>query len=262
VVHILTARDPFIKPAIFKDRNFLLGTLMMALTSTLINGVVPLMTNMMQQLLGYPVLLAGMLSLPRAAGNMVMILLAGRAVSVIGARPLIVAGMLLFTGSLYILGTMSLDTGQGALALVAFLQGCGSGLIFLPLTLVVFSTLPLHYRNEASTIFAMTRNMGAGSGISVILALTVRDRAAIQSRLVEAVRPDNPLIAWRLPDFDISDTISTSGLMDGIMREVSMVAYVDSFRLLFGLAVVITPLCLLMRSSGRSAQSTPLMVVE
>lgn len=262
VVHILTARDPFIKPAIFKDHNFLLGTLMMALTSTLINGVVPLMTNMMQQLLGYPVLLAGVLSLPRAAGNMMMILLAGRVVSVVGARPLMVTGMLLFIASLYILCTMSLDTGQGALALVAFLQGCGSGLIFLPLTLVVFSTLPLHYRNEASTIFAMTRNMGAGSGISVILALTVRDRAAIQSRLVEGITPDNPVVALRLPDFDITNTVSTSGLMDEIVRQVSMVAYVDSFRLLFGLALVITPLCLLMRSSGRSTQAAPPMIVE
>ncbi len=262
VVHMLTARDPFIKPAIFLDRNFVLGSLMMALISTLLNAIVPIMTSMMQQLLGYPVLLAGMLALPRAAGNMLTILLAGRAVAIIGARPLMLVGMCLLLGSLYILSTMSLETGQGALAMVAFLQGCGSGLIFLPLTLVVFSTLPHHFRNEASTVFAMTRNIGAGAGISVILGMMIRDQSAIQSRLVESVRPDNPLVAWRMPDFDIGDPASLTGTMHEIMRQVTMVAYVDSFRLLFALAVVITPLCLVLRATGKSTGPAPVVHME
>jgi len=53
VVHMTTARDPFIKPAIFRDRNFLLGTVMTAFLGVLLNGVIPMVTNMMQQLLGY-----------------------------------------------------------------------------------------------------------------------------------------------------------------------------------------------------------------
>jgi DHA2 family multidrug resistance protein len=262
VVHILTTRDPFIKPAIFLDRNFLLGTVMMALISTLLNAVVPLMTNMMQQLLGYPVMLAGVLSLPRAAGNMITILLAGRVVAKVGARPLMFVGMLMLIGSFYILGNLSLDSDQGALAMVAFLQGCSSGLIFLPLTLVVFSTLPHAYRNEASTVFAMTRNMGAGVGISVILALMIRDTSAIQSQLVEAVRPDNPVVAWRMPDFDVFDRLSATGMMQEITRQVAMVGYVHAFQLLFALAVLMTPLCLMMRSKGKPDASPALLPVE
>jgi len=262
VVHMLTARDPFIKPAIFRDRNFLLGSVMMALVSTLLNSLVPIMMTMMQQLMGYPVMLAGMLSLPRAAGNMATILIAGRAVAMVGARPLMLAGMLLLIASLIMLSNMSLETGQGPLAVVAFLQGCGSGLLFLPLTLVVFSTLPQHFRNEASTVFAMTRNIGAGAGISVILAMMIRDQSAIQSRLVEWVRPDNPIVAWRLPDFDAMNHESVGGMMSMIMREVAMVAYVDSYRLLLTLAVIITPLCLLMRSAGKAAEPLPLIPIE
>jgi DHA2 family multidrug resistance protein len=261
VVHMLTTRHPFIRPAIFLDRNFLLGSFMMALTSTVLNAVVPLMTTMMQQLLGFPVMLAGLLSLPRAAGNMITILMAGRVVAAFGSRPLIFVGMLVLVSSLYLLSVMSLDTSPETLALVAFLQGCGSGLIFLPLTLVVFSTLPAHFRNEASTIFAMTRNIGAGAGISVILAAMIRDTSAIQSRLVEAVRPDNPMVAWFVPDFDPVDQVSTAGLMGQIMRQVAMIGYVDAFRLLFILAAIITPLCLIMRSTRKPAQG-PVLHVE
>jgi DHA2 family multidrug resistance protein len=217
---------------------------------------------MMQQLFGYPVLLAGFLALPRAAGNMITILFAGRAVAAIGPRPLMFAGMVMLTASFFMLSTMSLDTGQTALAVVAFLQGCGSGFIFLPLTLVVFSTLPQRYRNEGSTVFNMIRNVGAGAGISVITAMTVRDRSTIQSHLVEAVRPDNPLVAWRLPGLDLADRLSTAGMMQEIDRQVTMLAYVDSYRLLLGLALLITPLCLLLGSGGKRDESVPMMLIE
>jgi DHA2 family multidrug resistance protein len=262
VVHMLTTRHPFMSPAIFTDRNFLLGSIMMALISTLLNSIVPLMTNMMQQLLGYPVMLTGILALPRAAGNMVTILLAGRMVAILGARPLIFVGMSIMIVSFTILSGISLESGKETLALVAFLQGCGSGLIFLPLTLVVFSTLPPHYRNEASTVFAMTRNIGAGAGISVILGMMIRDNAATQSRLVEAVRPDNPLVMWRMPSLDFGDHASASAMMQQIMRQVTMVGYVDSYRLLLALAVIITPLCWLMRSVGKKIEPAPMIHME
>jgi DHA2 family multidrug resistance protein len=170
--------------------------------------------------------------------------------------------MLIMLGSMYQLTVMSFDTSPTTMALIGFTQGCGSGLVFLPLTLVVFSTLPQRFRNEASTVFAMTRNIGAGAGISVILAWMIRDNAAIQSRLVESVRTDNPLVIWRMPQFDQFDPASATSTVGEIMRQAAMVGYVDAFRLLFVLAVIITPLCLIMRSAGKSAEPAPFMHAE
>ncbi|MBW8753479.1 MAG: DHA2 family efflux MFS transporter permease subunit [Sphingomonadales bacterium] len=247
VVHMFTTRDPFIKPAIFRDRNFLLGTVMTALLGVLLNGVIPMVANMMQQLLGYPVILTGMLSAPRAIGNMLTILVVGRIVSRVDARLLIFTGMLMLIWSLHILTTLSLDAGEEDLALVGFLQGCGSGLLFLPLNLIVFNTLPPALRNEGSTLFALTRNLGGAVGISMIQAATVRATSVVQSHLVETVRPDNPVADWRLPDLDWTDPASLGGLMGEIARQATMVAYVDSFRTLLLLAVAVAPLCLMLR---------------
>ena len=191
VVHMLTARDPFIKPVIFKDRNFLLGTMLSAVTGVFLTGVIPIMTSMMQQLLGYPVLLAGLISTPRAIGNLLTIMVVGRLVSVIDARYLIFAGMALLVGSLSLLSSMSLEVSQVRMGFVTFLQGCGSGLLFLPLTMIVFSTLPREHRNEGSTIFTLVRNLSGAAGISLIQAATIRDQAQVQSHLVERVRADN-----------------------------------------------------------------------
>ncbi len=262
VVHMLTSRNPFIKPAIFRDRNFLIGTMLSVLVGILLNGVIPIMTSMMQHLLGYPVMLAGYLSLPRAIGNMFTILIVGRLVSKIDARALIFAGMLMLVASLYILTTLSLDARQESLAMVAFLQGCGSGFLFLPLTLLVFSTLPQEFRNEGSTLFALTRSVSGAAGISLIQAMTIRDAAAVQSRLVEAVRPDNPLVAWQFPDFEPMSPANVGHMMGNIMRQAEMVAYVDSFRVILALAVVMAPLCLLLRSKVASDAPAPPIHME
>ena len=45
VVHVFTTADPFIKPAIFKDRNFLIGTILSVIVGILLNGVIPVMTG-------------------------------------------------------------------------------------------------------------------------------------------------------------------------------------------------------------------------
>ena len=87
----------------------------------------------------------------------------------------------------------------------------------------------------------------------------IRDNAAIQSRLVEAVRPDNPLVIWRMPQFDPLDPVSATGMVGQIMQQVAMVGNVDAFRLLFVLAVIMTPLCLIMRSAKQSAEPRPAM---
>lgn len=260
VVHMFTSRDPFIKPAIFRDRNFLLGTVMTALLGVLLNGVIPMVTNMMQQLLGYPVILTGILSAPRAIGNMLTILFVGRLVSKVDGRILIFVGMMMLVWSLHILTGLSLDASQEELILVGFLQGCGSGFLFLPLNLIVFNTLPIELRNEGSTLFALTRNLGGAVGISMIQAAAVRDTSVAQSYLVEGVRPDNPLVGWRWPDLDFADPASIGGALGEIVRQATMMAYVDSFRVLMFLAIAVAPLCLLMkmgRGPGRAAGTPP-----
>ena len=260
VVHMFTAREPFIKVAIFRDRNFLLGSMVGTVIGVFLVGVVPIMTTMMQQLLGYPVMLTGMLSAPRALGNIMCVLVVGRIVARVDTRIVLLMGLGLLLASLWFLATMSLDTSQETMALVTFLQGCGSGFVFLPLTLVAFSTLPLEFRNEASALFSLTRNLGAAAGISVIQTLTIRDTAAVQSRLVEHVRPDNPLLGWRMPGFDPTLTSSITSTLGEVTRQATMVAYIDSYRMLLALAVVMAPLCLMMRGNGPKSSGPPPVV--
>lgn len=264
VVHVFTARNPFIKPEIFRDRNFALGTAISALVGIFLVGAMPLITTMMQQLLGFPVLATGLASLPRAFGNVITVIIAGQIAGKVDPRVPIVIGMGLMISAFWMLSNISLDTGQGAMAFISLVQGLGSGLLFLPLMLLIFTTLPEKFKNEGATLFSLMRNVGGAVGISVIQIMTLRDMAANQARLVEHVRPDNPMVAMRLPDFDLGSPGAVAGEMGQIMQQAAMAACSHTFQTLFIGALLMIPLCLAMKigkpGDARTAQFG--MVVE
>ena len=87
--------------------------------------------------------------------------------------------------------------------------------------------------------------------IAILQAVTVRNEATVHARLAEHVRPDNPILAMRLPGFDFSAPRALTMLDAEIGRQASMMAYVDSFWLLFVAGLAIMPLVLLVRPSRK-----------
>lgn len=263
LVHVFTTRDPFIKPEIFKDRNFALGTVIMAGIGIFMVGAIPIITTMMQQLLGYPIMLTGMVSLPRAIGNILTVVVAGQLVGKVDARLLMIIGLSGLIGGFFILSGVNLDTDSSMMALVSFAQGLGSGLIFLPLMMMVFTTLPEKFKNEGATLTALMRNLGGAVGISVIQTLTLRDLAASQAQLSEKVTPDNPLVAWHHGEVDFSSSLDVAARSGEVARQAMMMAYHHTFEMMFLLSLAMIAVCMAMKakaSDAAGAKATPIII--
>jgi DHA2 family multidrug resistance protein len=65
-----------------------------------------------------------------------------------------------------------------------------------------------------------------------------------------------------MPSFDPSMTSSITATLGEITRHATMVAYVDSYRMLLLLAVVMAPLCLMMRGAKPGRGAPPVVHVE
>lgn len=255
LVHMATARNPFVRPALFRDRNFSVGLIIGIQLGLLIYGVAALLAPMLQQLMGYPVTLAGLATMPRGIGSMIAMIGVARLIGRVDARLLVATGLLLSGGSMYVFAHMSLEMDNHIVLIAGLVQGLGSGLIFVPVTTLTFSTLAPQYRNEGSAIGALGRSLGAACGISILQTLTLRNTATVQSRLVEGVRPDNPLLPWRMPDLDFAQPEQVARAMAQIVRQATMVAYTDSFWLLCMGSLSMLPLLLLMRAPRKTAAS-------
>jgi len=71
----------------------------------------------------------------------------------------------------------------------------------------------------------------------------------VHSRLVEGLRPDNPVAQapYLAPPFSLSMPSGIAALDAEVTRQAAMVAYVDDFKLIMLLALGSLPLLLLMR---------------
>src|SRR4029453_18858865 len=73
VVHELTTDDPIVDLRVFKARSYSVGVFLMTVVGFVLYGSMVLLPVMLQTLLGYPPMLAGIAMAPRGIGSFFLI---------------------------------------------------------------------------------------------------------------------------------------------------------------------------------------------
>lgn len=262
VVHMFTARDTFIKPGLFKDRNFALGSLFSMAIGVVAFATIPMVVVMTQSLLGYSALHTGLVGLPRAFGTLFAMVIVTRLVAMFDIRVLMIGGLAIMGSSMVLYSHMDLYVDERALLVAGFVQGFGSGLIFVPLSVVVFSTLDPKMRNEGAAMYALTRNMGNAIGISLLQVQMMRQIAASRMELVSDLVPDRAVLQAARPDLDFASPEALARLNGEVMRQASMVGNISIYHLVFLLTLCLIPIVLLMRVRKARHEDVPLPIGE
>jgi DHA2 family multidrug resistance protein len=253
--HSLTTDAPFIRFELFKDRNFAAACLFMVVIGIVLFGTMALVTPFMQNLLGYPILTAGMLLGSRGIGTMMTMMAAPRLMKHIESRYLILAGLLLTAGTLYEMVGFTTDTQPSTIVIISIIQGIGLGLLFVPVTSVGFATLPGHLRTSGTAMMTLVRNIGSSIGISMVIANLTSKTTLMHARLTESVTPFNDALQMQ----DIARTLDMNtdlgrAILDRIVTEqASVIAYANDFKLLMILAIATIPLVFLISTSRANA---------
>ena len=238
----------------FKDRNFVSGCVFMVVIGVVLFGTMALVTPFMQNLLGYPIQTAGFLLGSRGVGTLLTMMAAPRLMKLIEPRYLILTGLLLTAGTLYEMTGWSLDVTQRTIVITSIVQGVGLGLLFVPVTSVAFNTLPSDMRNGATSITTLVRNIGSSVGISMVIANLTSKTTVMHARIVEGVTPFND--ALQMPDVAANLNMSTDtgrAMLDGIVtQQAAMIAYLNDFKLLMILTLVMVPLVLLIGTAQKA----------
>lgn len=258
IVHSLTARQPFIRLALFKDRNFLTGNIFIFLVGVIIFATLALLPPLLQDLLGYPVYDAGLLTAPRGLGTLIAMAIAGRLVDRIDPRWLIGAGFACAALSLWQMTRFDTLMSAAPVFWSGLVQGLGTGLAYVPLVTLSFATLPAVYRNEGSAFFSLVRNIGSSLGISMVQALMVRNTQIVHASLASTV---NRYAARSTPAFaHLGDPAVRAAFNAQVTHQALMIAYIDDFWLMFGLALLAMPLLLLLRPPQRGSLPAPTLI--
>jgi DHA2 family multidrug resistance protein len=256
-VRELRAEDPILDLHVFRHRTFSIGVVLMTALGFVLFGSLVLLPVMLQTLFGYPSLQAGIAMAPRGFGSFVAMPVVGFLTAKFDARKLIATGLVVGGWTLLWLGAINLQAGYWDFFWPQILQGVALGLLFVPLTTATMGDLPREEIGNASTIFNLVRNVGSSVGIAAVQTMLIRGRAthvAALSTHVSAYDPATRGIVGQLQQMfalrasgappELSALAALSGM---VQRQAAMLAFIDLFRLLGIIFIVMIPLVFVMR---------------
>ena len=264
VVHIATANQPFIPPRIFRDLNFSIGLLIMFAVGMVLLASSALLAPYLQTLGNYPVAQAGILMAPRGVGTMAAMMLAGRLVKRLDPRLLMFAGFTMLAESAREMVGWTPDVGPWSLTVTTLLQGAGLGLVFTPLQVVAFATLPANLRTDGTALFSLVRNVGSSIGVSVASFLLAQNTQVVHAALAAHVTPFNRMLqsGGAYLYWNSATSAGLSALNAEITRQASIVAYMDDFKLMLIVALPAMLLLFLLRRPASGGGHEQIVVAD
>jgi MFS transporter, DHA2 family, multidrug resistance protein len=249
--HSLTTSQPFIQFAIFKDKNFVGGCVFMAVMGLVLFSTMALSSPYLQNVIGYPIITAGLLLASRGCGTFVAMMLVGRMMRYIEARTLIISGLSITGLSLFYMTGWTDQTGVSEIVTISIVQGFGFGLVFVPLSTVAFLTLPNHLRTDGTSMLTLMRNVASSIGISLVIAQLTEGSRRIYAILSEHVNPFNH--AMQMPDVrGMIDMTTDKGraMMDVMVNvQAQIIAFSHDYQMVMIFTLCAIPLAIMIGST-------------
>jgi DHA2 family multidrug resistance protein len=259
VVHTLTTPRPFIRFALYKDRNFLSGNVLIFVIGVVLFAVLALLPPLLQGLMGYSVFQSGLATAPRGVGTLIAMLLVGRIVGRIDVRLIIGTGVMLAALSLWQMSHFSMLMDMSPVVWTGVIQGLGIGIAYVPMAALTFATLPAVMRNEGTALFNLIRNLGSSVGISTVQGLLVRNTQVVHASLSQHVTPWSFATHAHGP---YAGALAVAALNREVTAQASMIAYLDDFHFMLILTLVAMLTLLMVRKSGAGGAGAPHVMVE
>jgi DHA2 family multidrug resistance protein len=264
LVHTFTAREPFVRPSLFRDRNFAAGILFVAVIGLTYYASLALQPPYIQNLMNYPIVSAGLVMGPRGVGTMGAMLAVGKLIGRVDTRALLGTGLGLTAWSFYAMTGWTPDVSQKTIIVVGVIQGIGLGFIFVPLSVVTLSTLSTTERAEGAGLYSLSRNIGSSVGISVVNSLLTRNTQVNHAAIAQQVTAVNRM--FELPTIAQAwNPLTAAGraALDAVItRQAQIIAYIDDYKLLMIATIAVLPLLVVFRKPSGKADPDHMIAME
>jgi DHA2 family multidrug resistance protein len=264
LAHTFTAREPFVRTSLFRDRNFTAGVLFVAIVGLTYYASLALQPPFLQDLMNYPIVTAGLVMGPRGVGTMAAMLAVGKLTNRVDTRVLLGIGLGLTAWSFYVMTSWTPDISQLTIIAVGVVQGIGLGFIFVPLSVVTLSTLSPEPRAEGAGLYSLSRNIGSSVGISVVNSLLTQNTQVNHADIVQHVTSVNRMFEdSTIAQYWNPVTAAGRAALDAmITRQAEIIAYIDDYKLLMIATILVIPLLVVFKNAPRGGGADHAMVME
>lgn len=246
----LTETQPIVDLSLFRLRSFALGTIALCLGYAVFFGNIVLMPLWLQSYVGYTATWAGLVSAPSGVVAVVISPLIGRLMRGYDVRWFAAASFGCFAASYFMRAGLTADSSFEAFMLPQLMQGLAMGMFFVAMLAITFDGLPPHKVPAASGLSNFLRITAGSFATSLTTTFWDRREALHQSRLSEAVNVYAPAYQEqlaRLHALGLNDQAAAGAMTVGLVDQSYLLSSLDLFYLSGWLAVVLIPLCWLVR---------------
>jgi DHA2 family multidrug resistance protein len=191
VIWELHQKNPIVDLKYFKDRNFVVGVMALAIGSTAFFATVVIIPIWLQNYLCYTAYDSGITT---ATTSVFVVLLApviGLNMHKFDSRKLVAFGFVAFFVAAYFGSTLTPDVTQGHISLTRLYIGVGLAFFFIPLNNILLANIPDSGIASASGISNFMRNIGNSFGTSLVVSHFNSLQASYHEQLVSTVHTGN-----------------------------------------------------------------------
>ncbi len=265
IPYLLLVRHPVVDLRVFRDRNFALSWIAIALMGFVLYASSILVPQFAQQQLGYTATLAGLVLTPGAIVLMILIPVVGKVLGLIPVKYVIISGSFAMAASLFYSSNLVSNVDFYHLALFRTAQSAALALLFVPISTAAYVTVPEELNEDAAALFSMSRNVVGGVGISIATALVTDQQQVRQNHLIATLsssyEPYQVLLQRVQQEFiDVGTPLSQAvrsapgEVYQMLQTQAAVLAYNDVF-IMMGLASLLLAACGFLLSNAKPKAS-------
>jgi hypothetical protein len=166
------ATDPLVPPSTWRIRSLVSASAVMAGVTGVVVGAIFLSSLYLQAILGASPVVAGLQFLPLAAAITVAATVASKVIGRLGARTLILSGLVVLAGGVLLLAASAGGTSYAVDVLPGFLLvGAGVGPMFVAIAVAAMGDVPSDKSGLASGLMMTGHEIGAALGVAALTAV-------------------------------------------------------------------------------------------
>ncbi|HEY3891602.1 MAG TPA: DHA2 family efflux MFS transporter permease subunit [Bradyrhizobium sp.] len=254
---LLTAKKPIVDLAVFKDRNFAAGCILMGAMGAILYASAVIIPQFAQQALMYTATWAGLVLSPGGIAVIILIPIVGRLMTVLQTRYIIFMGFLIMGGALLFSSTITPNVDFRTLVMMRTAQTAGLGFLFVPISTVAYMTLPRHLNGDGAALFSMFRNVFGSIGISLSTAQITQRSQVHQTYLSQWASPFHQPYEALIATYQqalramgrtgaVAHDVAVGHVYQAFRMQATILAYADVFYYCAIVAFIVAPFCLLL----------------
>jgi EmrB/QacA subfamily drug resistance transporter len=199
VFHALRTQHPLIDLRLFQNRSLTVAVVAMSLFAVAFFGAGLLFPSYFLQVRGETTLAAGLLLAPQGLGAMVSMPIAGQLADRIGPGKIVIVGMVLVSGGMFVFTQLGSTTSYGLLLGALFVMGLGLGASMMPIMTAALQTLNDASVARGSTLMNIVQQAAGSVGTAVMSVVLTNQLQSRELASAAIAAQQNPEVAASLP---------------------------------------------------------------